>query len=181
MIVYKITNIKNNKVYIGQTKETLKQRFSRHMGYQALEHDTKFYRAVRKYGKESFIIEQIDTAFNQDELDEKEVYWIRYYNAVEDGYNSNDHKGRVGGDTLSNHPNIKEISKKISDSKMGAKNPRARGVIAKNILTNETFKFGSACECARELGFPNHTCISKRGLGEIKIPYKGKWLFEYID
>ena len=73
MIVYKITNKVNGKVYIGQTSETLQKRFSRHMGYQALEHDTKFYRAVRKYGKDSFTIEQIDTAKTQKELDEKEV------------------------------------------------------------------------------------------------------------
>lgn len=71
MIIYKITCIVNNKVYIGQTSETLKQRFSRHMGYQKEEHDTKFYRAVRKYGRNQFTIEQIDYAYNQDELDEK--------------------------------------------------------------------------------------------------------------
>ena len=47
MIIYKIT-------CIGQTSETLKQRFSRHMGYQKEEHDTKFYRAVRKYGRDKF-------------------------------------------------------------------------------------------------------------------------------
>lgn len=54
MIIYKITCIVNNKVYIGQTSETLKQRFSRHMGYPKEEHDTKFYRAVRKYGRDKF-------------------------------------------------------------------------------------------------------------------------------
>lgn len=181
MIIYKITNIQNNKVYIGQTKETLQQRFSRHMGYQSVEHDSKFYRAVRKYGRNNFTIEQIDEAFTQDELDEKEVYWIRYYNSVNNGYNSNDHKGRVGGDTLSDHPNLSEIKRKLSDSKMGAKNPMAKGVIAKNIITGEMFQFGSFCECARILGFSNHICISKRVSGEIKTPYKNKWLFERID
>ena len=35
-IVYKITCKINNKMYIGQTTETLKQRFSRHMGYQKM-------------------------------------------------------------------------------------------------------------------------------------------------
>ena len=99
MIVYKITNKVNGKVYIGQTSETLQKRFSRHMGYQALEHDTKFYRAVRKYGKDNFTIEQIDTAKTQKELDEKEVKWIKYYSSVEEGYNSNDRQGKVGGDT----------------------------------------------------------------------------------
>lgn len=43
MIIYKITCKANNKIYIGQTSESLKQRFSRHMGYQKDDHDTKFY------------------------------------------------------------------------------------------------------------------------------------------
>ena len=72
LTIYKITCLINNKVYIGQTSETIKQRFSRHMGYQKEEHDTKFYRAVRKYGKENFIIEAIDFADTQEELDQKE-------------------------------------------------------------------------------------------------------------
>ena len=181
MIIYKITNIQNNKVYIGQTKESIKKRFSRHMGYQALEHDTKFYRAIRKYGKENFLIEEIDSATTQEELDEKEVYWINFFDSVNSGYNSNANKGRVGGDTLTNHPDLVAIRKKISESKMGDKNPRARQVKAINILTKEEIVFGSACECARKLNFTNHACISKRALGQIKSPYQKQWLFEYLD
>lgn len=68
MVIYKITNIINNKVYIGQTSESIKRRFNRHMGHQSLDFDTKFYRAVRKCGRENFVIEQIDSAKNQKEL-----------------------------------------------------------------------------------------------------------------
>ena len=57
----------NQKVYIGQTSETIEKRFARHMGYQKDEHDTKFYRAIRKYGKENFKIESIDFANSQEE------------------------------------------------------------------------------------------------------------------
>ena len=181
MIIYKITNIQNNKVYIGQTNESIKKRFSRHMGYQALEHDTKFYRAVRKYGRENFIIEQIDVADNQEELDTKEVYWIRFYDSVNNGYNSNDYKGKVGGDTLTNHPDIKAIGLKISESKLGGKNPNARKVKAINIKTNEILTFNSYAECKKYLGFSNHAMISSRCLGKVKTPYQKTWLFEYID
>lgn len=41
------------------------------MGYQKDEHDTKFYRAIRKYGKKNFKIESIDFADTQEELDKK--------------------------------------------------------------------------------------------------------------
>ena len=67
--VYKITCKVNNKIYIGQTIESLTQRFNRHMGYQKDEHDTKFYRAIRKYGKDNFYIELLEEVSNQNELD----------------------------------------------------------------------------------------------------------------
>ena len=181
MIIYKITNKINNKVYIGQTSETLKKRFSRHMGYQSIEHDTKFYRAVRKYGKDNFIIEQIDTALTQEELDKKEVKWIKYYNSVEEGYNSNDREGKVGGDTLTNHPNIEAIGKKIAETKMGSKNPQARGVKATNIITNEVKIYGSFSECQSDLDIPRHDIIGRRCRGRIKKPYNNIWKFEYIN
>ena len=88
MEIYKITNKINGKVYIGQTIRPAEYRFNRHMN-DALNNilDTHFARAIRKYGKENFTIEEIDTAQTQDELNQKEQYWIRYYNSVEDGYN----------------------------------------------------------------------------------------------
>ena len=75
MWIYKITNIQNNKVYIGQTIRPVKDRFNRHIN-DALNNilDTHFARAIRKYGKENFIIEEIDTAQNQEELNKKEQY-----------------------------------------------------------------------------------------------------------
>lgn len=122
-IIYKITCKINNKIYIGQTTETLKQRFSKHIGYQKENSDTKFYRAIRKYGANNFYIEELDSAKNQEELDEKELYWINKLEAVNKGYNSKAVKGKCGGDTLSNHPNKTTISEKIRQSKLGDKNP----------------------------------------------------------
>ena len=88
MWIYKITNIQNNKVYIGQTIRPVEQRFHRHLN-DALNNviDTHFARAIRKYGKENFVIEIIDSASNQQELTQKEQYWIKYYNSTEIGYN----------------------------------------------------------------------------------------------
>ncbi|WP_297993255.1 GIY-YIG nuclease family protein [uncultured Clostridium sp.] len=121
--IYKITCKINNKVYIGQTIETLTQRFNRHMGYQKDEHDTKFYRAIGKYGRDNFYIELLEEVSNQKELDEREYYWICFYDSVKKGYNTKNSIGKCGGDTLSNHPNKELISKKISNSKIGDKNP----------------------------------------------------------
>ena len=121
--VYKITCKVNNKIYIGQTIESLTQRFNRHMGYQKDEHDTKFYRAIRKYGKDNFYIELLEEVSNQNELDKREYYWICFYDSVNKGYNTKDCIGKCGGDTLSTHPNKKLISEKLRKSKLGDKNP----------------------------------------------------------
>ena len=44
-------------------------------------------RAIHKYGKENFIIEEIEKC-NQDLLNEREKYWIQFYDSYENGYNS---------------------------------------------------------------------------------------------
>jgi len=44
-------------------------------------------RAIHKYGKENFIIEEIEKC-NQELLNEREKYWISFYNSYENGYNS---------------------------------------------------------------------------------------------
>lgn len=73
MWIYKITNLINNKVYIGQTIRPIEDRFKRHIN-DAVNNvlDTHLARAIRKYGKENFIIEEIDTASTQEELTLKE-------------------------------------------------------------------------------------------------------------
>lgn len=69
MWIYKITNIQNNKVYIGQTIRPIEQRFHRHLNDATNDIlDTHFARAIRKYGKNNFIIEKIDSAQTQSEL-----------------------------------------------------------------------------------------------------------------
>lgn len=89
MIIYKVTNIVNNKVYIGKTKRSLKERKREHLRDM---HKCKyyFYNALNKYGEENFIWEVIDKALTPKELNEKEKYWIDYYKSYDDkfGYNS---------------------------------------------------------------------------------------------
>lgn len=81
--IYKITNLINNKVYIGQTSRTIATRWSQHKN-SSLTVDTHLYRAMRKYGIENFIIEPIEETVL---LNEREIYWISYYNSFEKGYN----------------------------------------------------------------------------------------------
>ena len=93
--IYRITNDVNGKVYIGQTIRTIEARLQIHFD-SAKKPELqliKFYRAINKYGAEHFKIEQIDSAHNQEELDEKEKYWIQFHNSIDLGYNT-----AVGGE-----------------------------------------------------------------------------------
>lgn len=112
--IYKITNIKTGKVYIGKTTRSLNDRLQGHINSADRGDNFKLSRAIRKYGKENFIIEPIDVAYNRDELNEKEVYYIKKYNSLEDGYNMT--IGGEGGNTYidKSDEEMKAISEKIS-------------------------------------------------------------------
>lgn len=90
-IIYKATNLKNNKVYIGQTTESLGSRKSKHYN-KAFNNkfNTYFLNALKKYDKNDFTWEEIDNANTLEELNTKEQHWIKYYNSnIHDyGYNS---------------------------------------------------------------------------------------------
>ena len=56
--IYKITNIINNKLYIGYTTATLKERMRRHKN-DDINHNTLLGRAIKKYGWENFKYEVV--------------------------------------------------------------------------------------------------------------------------
>lgn len=101
--IYIIGNMVNNKIYIGQTVQELDKRFSGHK-YDSKKLDTKFYRAMRKYGVENFFIEEltsveIDSQKDlQWELNILEVYYINLYKQVTELYNtlSGGNQSRLG-------------------------------------------------------------------------------------
>lgn len=128
MIVYKITNKVNGKVYIGQTRGTLRNRWNSHCRNKKLSLIT---RAIEKYGRENFTIEEIDRAETREELNTKESRWIKELDSSnkEIGYNI-----MPGGDSNTTHSEetkviisrkAREISdetrKKMSDAKKGKK------------------------------------------------------------
>lgn len=85
-MIYSATNMINNKMYIGQTIHSLKRRKASHLT-SVKQKKTIFQRAINKYGKENFIWEIIDYADCPEELDEKEIYWISYFDTYRYGYN----------------------------------------------------------------------------------------------
>lgn len=74
MIIYKITNLVTNKIYIGQTVSSLEKRWGQH--WSDMRSKGILRKAITKYGKNNFKIEQIDSANSMDELNQKELEWI---------------------------------------------------------------------------------------------------------
>ena len=90
MIIYKITNNINNKVYIGLTTCSLEYRWSRHLTEGKNVNNKKhLYQAMRKYGLENFSIEQIDSTEDFKELGKLERKYIKKYDSQnpDKGYN----------------------------------------------------------------------------------------------
>ena len=92
MIIYKITNIVNNKVYIGLTTTSLKRRWCAHIR-DSKKSEKHLYAAMRKYGWENVKIEVIDNrAKDIQELGKLERKYIKLYNSTDPncGYNVTD-------------------------------------------------------------------------------------------
>lgn len=91
--IYKITNLINNKCYIGKTDiHTIQERFKEHIKDSKRYTDRPLYRAFNKYGIENFTIEEIEKCDIKDSCN-REKYWIEYYGSFKNGYNAT-----IGGD-----------------------------------------------------------------------------------
>jgi group I intron endonuclease len=102
--IYKITNLINNKIYIGLTND-IQNRFAGHI-YAAIYDNPKMLitRAIKKYGKENFKIEHLETLPNLKEGNLAEIKWIKELNSRDKtiGYNFAE-----GGDKMNQTPEMK--------------------------------------------------------------------------
>lgn len=149
--IYKISNDVNNKVYIGLTTRSLEQRWKEHTIYN-INDDSLIHRAMRKYGVEHFFIELIEECEN-NMLQEKEKYWIKYYNSYQCGYNMT-----LGGENISE--NFKIPFYKYSLSGMFLK------------------EYNSITEAAKELNIDSVTNLCYCASGKIQTSYGYRWSYE---
>ena len=86
--IYKITNDINDKIYIGKTAFQIEKRFKEHcQDSQRYYENRPLYNAMNKYGIEHFKIEEIEQC-NDEQSNEREQYWIKYYDSYNNGYNA---------------------------------------------------------------------------------------------
>ena len=86
--IYKITNLQDQKIYIGQSTN-IKDRFRTHIK-RGLGAETptrnKLYIAMNKVGVENFSYEIIEKC-PREQLNDREKYWIKYFQSQDYGYN----------------------------------------------------------------------------------------------
>lgn len=126
--IYKITNLINGKVYIGQSKD-IYTRYNRHHKYEYKNEsraDFHLYQAFKKYGLDNFSIEVVELC-PPDKLNEREIYWIKYYDSFRAGYNMTE-----GGASLSPNIHSEETERKRAETRsrtqalVGENHPRAK-------------------------------------------------------
>jgi hypothetical protein len=87
-VIYKITNSKTQKCYIGKTTQCFTLRWYQHF-FQLTE--TKFHKAIRESQPSDWIFQVLEVIYEKDYkalLASREQYWIDQYDSIQDGYNS---------------------------------------------------------------------------------------------
>lgn len=119
-VIYRFKNKVNGKVYIGQTVKPFRKRVIQHMTNSrptTKVHKTYFHNALNKYGFEMFDVSIIERCATQEELNERERYWIAYYKATDKNYGYNvDSGGQLGKTTKPLSPEHKQ---KLLDANLG--------------------------------------------------------------
>ena len=185
MFIYKITNTINNKIYIGQTVQHVSSRYSRHKYNAKSGESGALYSAMRKYGIDNFLVEEIDGANSISELNYKEKHYIEYLNSKSpNGYNI-----KEGGKNARQPESVKEklrnrkVSRKILDLldevRPLALEKQKRPVTFENSKTGEIIEFDSV-RATQKMGsskYINDLLTGKRPYGL----YKGYWVYYTSD
>lgn len=93
--IYLVTNKINGKQYVGQTTMNVDLRFSKHC--LKSQYRSRLSYAIEKYGKQNFVVETIDFAIDQHELDVLERIYIFAYQTTDQRNGYNVTKGGRGG------------------------------------------------------------------------------------
>ena len=114
--IYKIENINNNKIYIGQSLD-IKRRIRQHL----CKKDTLIDCLIQKLGVENFVFSVVEEC-EVDLLNEREKYWIDYYNSYENGYNrTRGGKGSPDNFIKLSTADVKEIYELLINSNLSQK------------------------------------------------------------
>lgn len=108
-IIYGYTNLESGKMYIGQTIDP-KRRWDRHR-YSKYE---KGWHKDYQNNPDKYEYSVIEYDVPEDKLDEREIFWISFFDSYHNGYNCTAGGSLSPGFKGKHHPD--EAKKKISDA-----------------------------------------------------------------
>jgi group I intron endonuclease len=182
-IIYKVANLINGKVYIGQTVNTLRKRKTQHKTASKRKkyEDMLLYKAFKKYGFENFEWKIIDNASNENDLNEKEVYWIKYYNSYIGFKNCNGYNMTLGGHGKRGAIHSEETRKKLSKFRtgkwIGSDSPTAKKVVCLNLNGTFVKSYGCLDDASKDVGC-SLSLISSNCTGNRSSAYGFIFIFE---
>lgn len=132
--IYKITNNLNGHCYIGQSINII-TRWNHHRNYPVCDSDYPLYRAFAKYGIENFTFEIIEECAI-DELDAKEVEYIKYFDSYYNGYNQTQGGSGSRGATIKiSNDDLYEIYDLLQHSTISQKDIAARFNVGEDTIS----------------------------------------------
>lgn len=144
MLIYKITNKINGKIYVGYSSQTLEKRIKKyHQHIKQSNHQNRpIIRALKKYGFESFSWSIIDNAADKQEMCDKEIFWIAFLESTVPSIGYNISTGGEGGNVGRNF--TKEHCDKIGEAHKGMRHTKESlkkiSNAAKNRIVSEETK-----------------------------------------
>lgn len=128
--IYRYTNRRNGKRYVGQTASTPEQRWNEHLRDARKGRGTLLAKAIRKYGADAFVREVIDVVTSQAGADRAETVWIERYDCrAPNGYNLAS-GGRVGRHHATTRAHLSEIA----SSQWARRTPDERESVRQSML-----------------------------------------------
>ncbi len=129
MIIYKTTNLINNKIYIGQSRKNNPNYYGSGKLIKG---------AIRKYGKDNFKKEILCECLTLDELNEKEIYWINYYNSTDLSIGYNIERGGASFDIVKHNRIYVFTNEHRQNISLGNKNKPKSKKHCENISKNHS-------------------------------------------
>jgi group I intron endonuclease len=117
--IYKVTNTVNGHIYIGQTLDKIRRRWTNHLATARKNPQWRLHQAIVKYGPDAFTVEEI-AQVPGEWLNFVETSYIMMYDSMKSGYNMRMDGSRVSPET---REKMRESRKRTpSSSRKGMKN-----------------------------------------------------------
>lgn len=181
--IYITTNHVNGKQYIGQKKYDKNNKWGSYLGS-----GIALKRAITKYGESNFSKDIIEECKTKESLDEREKYWIDYYNAVESDDFYNIASGGEGGNVIAGYSEEEkmDLSLRLSNIRKGIVNIGSKNGSARRIICTNTMEiFESIIEAATYYNIDTNAiqqCCSKKSKRKTAGIINGeKGVWEYYD